>query len=172
MAHAIDEIVIRTELKPGDIGYVIHLHGRLYADEYQYGISFESYVAEGLSEFWKQYDPAKNRIWVCEHQNRIIGFLLLMNRGSSAQLRYFIIEPEFRSIGLGRKLMQCYVEFMRSAGYKHSYLWTTHELPAAASLYRRFGFELTEEKPSSAFGKPLTEQKYELTMRQSDQATI
>lgn len=48
-------------------------------------------------------------------------------------------------------------------GYKASYLWTTHELAAASSLYRRHGFVLTEERGSIAFGKPLREQRYEYT---------
>lgn len=26
----LEEIQIRTELKPGDIGYVVYMHGRLY----------------------------------------------------------------------------------------------------------------------------------------------
>ena len=38
---SLDDISIRTELKPGDIGYVIYLHGDLYQREYGYGIQFE-----------------------------------------------------------------------------------------------------------------------------------
>ncbi len=37
-------------------------------------------------------------------------------------------------------------------------------LPAAAALYRRYGFRLTEEKPSTAFGRPLREQRYDLVV--------
>src|SRR5574341_894183 len=95
----LDDISIRTELRPGDIGYVIYLHGALYGAEYGYGIQFENYVAKGLCEFYEKYDPVRNRVWICEHNNRIIGFLLLMDRGQVAQLRYFLIEPEYRGIG-------------------------------------------------------------------------
>jgi peptidyl-dipeptidase Dcp len=159
----LDDIVIRTELRPGDIGYVIHLHGRLYKEEYNYGIAFEAYVAQGMYEFYQQYDPARDRVWICEHRNKIVGFLLLMHRdGNVAQLRYFILEPEYRGIGLGKKLMELYMEHFKSAGYQGSYLWTTHELSTAASLYQRHGFVRTEEKASEAFGKSLYEVKYEL----------
>lgn len=161
-ARSLSEISIRTELEPGDIGYVTYMHGRLYKDEYDYGISFEAYVAKGLHEFHEKYNPERNRVWVCEDRRQIIGFMLLMDRGDAAQLRYFIIEPEYRGIGLGKMLMELYMEFLRSCNYRSSYLWTTHELEAAASLYLRHGFKLTEQKESTAFGKPLTEQRYDL----------
>ena len=159
----LDDIVIRTELRPGDIGYVIYLHGKLYREEYNYGIAFEAYVAQGMYEFYQQYHPEKDRVWICEHRDKIVGFLLLMHReGNVAQLRYFILEPEYRGIGLGKKLMELYMEHFRSTGYRGSYLWTTHELAAAASLYMRHGFVRTEEKASQAFGKSLYEVKFEL----------
>ncbi len=161
---SLDDVSIRTELRPGDLGYVIYLHGALYSREYGFGLQFESYVAQGLCEFYEKYDPRRNRVWVCEHHNSMIGFLLLIDRGRAAQLRYFLIEPEYRGIGLGSRLLGLYLDFLRACGYKESYLWTTHELAAAAALYRRFGFKLTEEKESTAFGKPLREQRYDLVL--------
>ncbi len=158
------DISIRTEFRPGDIGYVTYMHGALYSKEYNYDLHFESYVAKGLCEFYAKYNPERNRIWACEHNDRMIGFLLLMDRGNAAQLRYFLIEPKYRSIGLGVKLLNLYMDFLRECGYKESYLWTTHELYTAASLYRRLGFQLTEEKESTAFGKPLKEQRYDLVL--------
>ena len=161
---SLDDISIRTEFRPGDMGYVIYLHGALYGKEYGYGVQFESYVAKGLCEFHEKYDPKRNRVWICEHNDRMIGFLLLMDRGLAAQLRYFLIEPGYRGIGLGAKLLNLYMDFLHECGYKESYLWTTHELSAAAFLYKRLGFKLTEEKESTAFGKPLTEQRYDLIL--------
>jgi peptidyl-dipeptidase Dcp len=79
-----------------------------------------------------------------------------------AQLRYFYLEPEYRGMGLGKRLMKLFMEFLVSRNYRTSYLWTTNELGAAASLYMRHGFELTMEKESTAFGKPLVEQRYDL----------
>ena len=161
---SLEDISIRTELRPSDIGYVIYLHGVLYSKEYNYGIQFESYVAKGLCEFYEKYNPNRNRVWVCEHDARMIGFLLLMDRGESAQLRYFLIEPECRGIGLGSKLLNLYMDFLHECGYQGSYLWTTHELSTAAFLYKRLGFQLTEEKESTTFGKQLTEQRYDLIL--------
>ena len=161
---SLNDISIRTELCPGDLGYVTYMHGSLYHREYNYSFQFESYVAKGLCEFYEKYNPERSRIWACEHKDRMIGFLLLMDRGHAAQLRYFLIEPEYRGIGLGSKLMNLYMDFLHACSYKASYLWTTHELFTAASLYKRHGFQLTEEKESTAFGKPLREQRYDLLL--------
>ena len=161
---SLSDISIRTILQPGDIGYVVYMHGAIYGREYNYGIQFETYVAKGLCEFYENYDPQRNRVWVCEHNNKIIGFLLLMDRKEAAQLRYFLIQPDYRGIGLGSKLLNLYMDFLRESGYKGSYLWTTHELTKAASLYKRIGFQLTEEKESTSFGKPLREQQYDLLL--------
>jgi peptidyl-dipeptidase Dcp len=161
---SLDDISIRTKLRPGDLGYVTYMHGALYHREYNYGLQFENYVSKGLCEFYEKYNPERSRIWACEHNEQMIGFLLLIDRGHAAQLRYFLIEPEYRGIGLGSKLMNLYMDFLRECGYKESYLWTTHELSTAASLYKRHGFQLTEEKDSTAFGKPLREQRYDLVL--------
>ena len=162
MRAKLEDISIRNNLIPGDLGYVIHLHGLLYGIEYDYGIEFETYVALGIHEFYKNHDPERDRVWICEHNTRIIGFLLLMHReNNAAQLRYFLITPEYRGIGLGKKLMELFMDFFHSCNYQSAYLWTTHELSVAASLYKRHGFKLIDEKQSTAFGKPLREQRYD-----------
>lgn len=158
------DISIRTELKPGDIGYITHLHGDLYKQEYDYGIEFEVYVAEGLAEFYNEYDTEFDKVWICEHENKIIGFLLSEHRDNSAQFRYYLILPEYRGIGLGNKLMQLFIEHLKEKKYRSAYLWTTKELDTAAHLYKKYGFLLAEEKESYAFGKHITEQRYDLML--------
>ena len=159
----IEDVRVRSDFGPGDLGYVVHLHGRLYGVEYGYGVGFEMYVAQGLKEFYEQYDAKQDRLWLCEHNDRIIGSLLLTHRvNNSAQLRYFLLDPDYRGIGLGNHLMKLYMDFLHERGYKSSYLWTTSEQETAASLYLRYGFTLTEEKASTTFGKPLKEQRYDL----------
>ena len=81
------------------------MHGRLYYKQYGYNRPFEMYVAQSLAEFIELYNPERNRLWVCEDDDRMIGTLVLIDRGKAAQLRYFLFEPEYRGVGLGTKLM-------------------------------------------------------------------
>ena len=160
----LEDIKIRTELQSGDLGYIAYLHGKLYAEEFGFGLNFEGYVLEGLREFTRQYDPLKDRVWICEHNQQIIGVLMGLYRDQSVQLRYFIFLPNYRGIGLGKKLMDEFMIYMREHNYNKAYLWTTNEQMTAISLYAKYGFRLTEEKPSHAFDKPLTELRYELVL--------
>lgn len=159
----IEELSIRTELQPGDIGYITYMHGKIYKDEYGYGIGFEKYVAQGMLEFTENYLPGRDRIWLAEHDGKIVATIVLMHRGeSTAQLRYYLVDPPYRGIGLGRKLMDLFMEYYHTCGYKSCYLLTTHQLRAAAEIYIKYGFELTGEHESEAFGQKVVEQRYEL----------
>lgn len=161
----VNDISIRTHLIPGDLGYIIYRHGKLYSEEYNFSVEFEAYVSAGIYEFYKNYDAARDCVWICEHNDTIVGFVLLMHRENhAAQLRYFYLERNYRGIGLGGKLMQLYMEFLKEKKYKSCYLWTTNEQQAAAALYKKHGFILTEEISSTTFGKALTEQRYELVL--------
>lgn len=157
-------ISIRTKLKSGDLGYVIYRHGKIYAEENEYSLNFEAYVANGLAEFYLNFDEEKDCVWICEDDEKIIGFLVLMHRSeTTAQFRFFYLESEYRGIGLGNKLMQFFIEALKEKGYRSAYLWTTNEQETAAKLYQCYGFVLTEEKETSNFGKTLIEQRFELS---------
>ncbi|MEL6561731.1 MAG: GNAT family N-acetyltransferase [Bacteroidota bacterium] len=160
----LEDINIRTSIKPGDIGYITYLHGDVYEREYGFGLEFEAYVAETLAEFIRQFDVAKDRVWICEYENRIIGFLSMYGRENQAQLRYFILLPEFRGIGLGKKLMSLFVDSMKECQFSNAYLLTTERLKAAVGLYEKFGFTLIEERKSIGFSVPETELRYELQL--------
>jgi N-acetylglutamate synthase-like GNAT family acetyltransferase len=162
----LNDIIIRNDFHSGDAGYIIYLHGKLYKEEYNYGSEFEMHVAKGFVEFFENYDWEKDRIWICEYQNKIIGSLVVMHReNDAAQLRYFLIKPEFRGVGLGKKLMQLFLNFLHECKYQPSFLWTTEEQKSAAEFYKKSGFVLTEEKFSDAFGKRVKEHRYDLKMK-------
>jgi len=159
------EVRIRTELLPGDLGTVAYLHGLLYARENNFGLGFEGYVLKGLGEFALGYDPARDRVWVCEVEGRMVGFLLGMWREEGvAQLRYFILLPEYRGTGLGKRLMKLFMDWLRESGYQRAYLLTTEEQERAVALYLRHGFRLTDEKETTGFGKVLRERRYDWTL--------
>lgn len=156
---------IRRSIKPGDIGYIIYLHGILYAQEYELDHTFESYVAERFGAFATSYDPAKDLFAVAEMDGKIVGSIVISAMEDQvAQLRFFLVHPDARGQGLGRRLMQEAIAFCREQGFRHVWLSTISELKAAAHLYRDAGFVLTEEKTCELWGAMRTQQRYDLDL--------
>jgi ribosomal protein S18 acetylase RimI-like enzyme len=156
---------IRTDLRPGDIGYLTYLHGVLYAREYGWDYTFDGYVAESLARFVLSYDPGKDRLWLVEIDGRIVGSIGIAGHvDAQAQLRWFLVHPASRGRGLGRTLLVEALRFCRERKFLSVFLWTVSDLKAATHLYRLYGFEKTEEKTHPLWGTVITEERYELTL--------
>ena len=165
--HAItpEVITIRTELKPGDIGYIIYLHGSLYAREYALDRTFEGDVARNMGEFAKTYDPRKDYFAVAELNGDIVGSIVINSLPDEVGLvRWFLVHPRARGRGLGHELINGALAFCRERGFKKVRLWTISELKAAAHLYRQAGFVVTREETHEIWGTTRTEQEYELEL--------
>lgn len=158
-------VKIQTTLSPGDIGEIIRLHGVLYAREYGWDETFEVYVAEGLSKFVLNYNPERDRIWVAEHEGRIVGCIAIAGYSETeAQLRWYLVHPEMRGRGLGKRLISEAVQFCRERDYRSIFLWTTSDLKAAAYVYQSIGFHKTEEKTHEIWGKIITEERWDMML--------
>ena len=156
---------IHSGLRPGDLGYVIYLHGALYAKEYSLDHTFEGEVAAKMGEFAKQFDPQKDFFAVAEDEGEIIGSIAIHGLGEGrALLRWFLLHPNARGKGLGKRLLQDALNFCRERNFNTVNLWTISELTAAAHLYRQAGFRVVEENTREFWGGLHTEQRYELTL--------
>ncbi|MGN6511938.1 MAG: bifunctional helix-turn-helix transcriptional regulator/GNAT family N-acetyltransferase [Chitinophaga sp.] len=160
-----EDIMIRHQLQPGDLGNIVRLHGEVYADEYGYNTEFEQYVTETIHDFMKTYDPAKDRVWLASCLGEIAGMIAIVHRPNrQAQLRWFLLRPDFRGIGLGRALMDKAMEFCRQQKCRSVYLLTTNQQGKAASIYTRYGFVKTASTPETLWGQDLYEERYEKKM--------
>ena len=155
--------MILRNYRIGDAGYIAYRHGILYDREYGLGGIFEQYVLAGLLKFLE--NPVNSEIWVAESDGRIAGFIAIIGVDEqTAQLRWFLIEPEFRGGGLGRRLMAEAVGYCRRRKFAQVFLWTFKGLDAARHLYKSFGFVQTEEKASDDWKDGLTEERWELNL--------
>jgi N-acetylglutamate synthase-like GNAT family acetyltransferase len=151
-------------LRPGDIGYLIYLHGILYAQEHGFDYTFEPYVAGPMAEFVKSRTD-RERLWIVEEDGQIVGSVAIVKFSEKkAQLRWLLLHPDVRGHGIGRTLIERAVQFCRDCGYSSLFLWTVSALTAAAKLYKSAGFRLTEEKTRNLWGTTVTEQRYDLEL--------
>lgn len=158
-------VTIRTTLQPGDAGWVVYLHGKLYAEEYGLDHTFEGYVAERIGQFVKAFDEARDYFGFAELDGKIVGCVAIDGHTvEAAQLRFFLVTPEARGSGIGKALLNDALRFCRSCNFPSVFLWTISDLKAAAHLYREAGFRLTGEKTHEIWGAMRTEQTFELTL--------
>ncbi len=156
------DLILRHDLRPGDVGMVVHLHGTIYAREYDFDPTFEAYVAGPLAEFVLRHSD-RDRLWLAELDGRMVGCIAIVGVSpTDAQLRWYLVDPVVRGRGLGRRLLDEAVAFCRNKGYTSVFLWTVSALEGAARLYRAVGFVKVEEVPAERWGVHVVEEKYEL----------
>ena len=151
--------------RPGDMGWVIHRHAALYAQEYGLDVTFEALVARIAARFIERYDPKRERAFIAEVNGAIVGSALLIAHSKTvAQLRLMLVEPEARGLGLGTRLVDECIRFAREAGYRKVTLWTNSILLAARHVYEKAGFRLARAERYRGFGRTLVGETWDLAL--------
>src|SRR5687768_4838719 len=98
-----ESIELRRALLPGDLGSLVRLHGVTYAREHGFDATFEAYVAGPLAEFVLR-GSQREGIWIAEQKEQIVGCVgIVAASEKEAQLRWFLVVPDARGCGLGRR---------------------------------------------------------------------
>lgn len=149
----------------GDVGWITHRHGILYAREYGWDQTFEILVAEILAGLVKTFDPQREGSWIAERDGAVIGSVFVVRLSETvAKLRLLYVEPTARGIGLGRQLVDTCIGFAREKGYRTLTLWTNDVLIPARRIYQAAGFTMVSGEPVHAFGKDMVSETWELAL--------
>ncbi len=164
--NAMSETILKGYL-PGAIGRIVELHANYYSLNWGFGLFFEARVAKEMSEFLGRLEENRDGFWIVSLNGRTEGGITIDGAKAStdgAHLRWFIVSPEARGRGFGRRLMEGAISFCRKKDYGKIYLETFEGLHAARHLYEKFGFRLVHQAEGAQWGKKVNEQRFELLL--------
>jgi N-acetylglutamate synthase-like GNAT family acetyltransferase len=121
-------------------------------------------VARTLADYVLD-DGANGRIWLAERDDQLVGCTaLILREGNRGQIRWVLVNPSARGIGLGKKLMDRAMAWGRERGCKVLFLETTDGLPESQTLYENLGFEVVYNQPEKLWDKVRPLIKMELAL--------
>jgi DNA-binding MarR family transcriptional regulator/GNAT superfamily N-acetyltransferase len=159
------ESFLLRDPEPGDMGWVTYRHGVIYAQEYGWDATFEALVAQIVSDYISNLNPARERCWIAEMDGEIVGSVFVVQASQeTAKLRLLLVEAKARGLGLGTRLVEECIRFARRSGYKKLTLWTNSVLVAARHIYQKTGFKIVDQEEHHSFGKDLVSETWELDL--------
>lgn len=157
MAGLPEGIALRHDWREGDRALVMDLHRQGYVG---YDERFSASDVDRLAGLvGAMIDEAgvgtvpDHRVWFAERSagaeaRSTLGCIALIRRGDRGQLRWLILLPKARGLGLGRTLVQTVLDHGRALGLREIYLHTAPGLTESMALYRSVGFEIVRELPA------------------------
>ena len=161
------EVTIRELGRPGDLGWVVMVHGEVYVEEFGWDTTFEGLCARIVADYAAAPGAPGHAAWIAERDGERAGcvFVVSGDPPEVARLRILLVHPRARGHRLGFRLVATALDFATAAGYERMQLWTNHPLAAARHIYLAHGFALIREEPHHSFGVDLVGQTYELDLR-------
>ncbi len=164
LSDANDVITIRP-FTQSDIEYVISRHKTLYYAERHLSGTFSAYVDEIVYRFVEKFNPQTDCLKILECNGVPAGSIAVAKADdSTAQLRFFMLEPEMRQRGYGNRLMDMALEFCRDKGYKKVFLLTITAQVIARHIYEKHGFRRVSSNDKSEWGDGVVEECWELEL--------
>ena len=153
------------DLRPGDLGWIVHRHGVLYPQEYGWDETFEGLVAEIAGAFVKTSTPKRERCWMAERDGEGVGSVFLVRASDKvAKLRLLFVEPAARGLGIGGRLVDECIRFARAKATGSSRSGPTTSSSSARQDLPGAGFRLVKEERHHSFGKDLVGQNWDLVL--------
>ena len=155
------EVTIR-EAKPGEMGIVASRQSAFAMDELELDGTYEAALFDEMTQFLKNQVNGKGRAWVADYCGSIVGSLAVDHAADkTAVLRWFLVDQEFRRMGIGKRLMEEALKFCSENSYRKVQAWAFTELRFARRLFETYGFSPSKEENITAWGADLKTQRWD-----------
>jgi len=120
----------------GDLKKIVDIERRSFKDPYNPAI---------FCQFYHQFPDL---FWVYEEGGEVRGYIMFTYETfSEAHLVNIAVEPGWRNRGIGKRLIESMIEFLRGRGIRRIKLEVRQSNVGAQRFYQRLGFILEETLP-------------------------
>jgi ribosomal protein S18 acetylase RimI-like enzyme len=134
-------LTIRPAASSADIGQIRELFLE-YAQSLGFSLCFQNFDQE-LASLPGDYAPPEGRLLLAEYAGKSAGCIALHKIAPEiCEMKRLYLCPQFRGLGIGRRLVETLIAEARRIGYRKMRLDTVEpKMQDAVALYRRFGFQ-------------------------------
>ncbi|MGC1953969.1 MAG: GNAT family N-acetyltransferase [Gammaproteobacteria bacterium] len=113
---------------------------REYADAIGVDLEYQGFTAE-LARLPSPYEPPHGALLIARIGDDIAGCVVLRRLDDlTGEMKRLYVRPEYRSWGVGRRLVEAVILAARHGGYSELRLDTLPSMASAQGLYRNLGF--------------------------------
>ncbi|KGO33710.1 GNAT family acetyltransferase [Desulfobulbus sp. Tol-SR] len=155
------EILLRNPI-PGDIGWLISLHGKLYAEQFKFDSNFERDIAKKVLSFLETQNSF-NMLWIAAINNKPVGSIAVSSKpDQTAFVNFLLVITEYRGRGVAEALMNKVVSHCLDHDLDILRLETYSCLKSARKLYKKYDFTLfTKNVDVKMYGQSFDQEFWE-----------
>lgn len=158
------EIILR-EPKPGDIGWVISMHGIIYSRQFHLDSRFEIDIAKKMLSFYENLNDFNLLLIAQRNHERVGSVAVSMKSENSAFVNFLLVLDPYRGHGIGGRLMDHIIKRSRDHGLEFLRLETYSLLEDARNLYLKYGFKRYQtNKDMKKYGQVFDQEFWELRL--------
>jgi phosphinothricin acetyltransferase len=133
--------------RASDVARINEIYNRTIVDSH---ISFdtEPWDTERREEWWKHYAATgRHRVFVADRNGIVVGTAYSSQFREKAAYRSsvettVVVDPEFRAVGIGRRLLTTLLDVVRAEGVHRAYAVVTLPNDASIGLHEELGYRL------------------------------
>ncbi|EKJ72197.1 hypothetical protein FPSE_07621 [Fusarium pseudograminearum CS3096] len=165
MTNSAKCISIEPGYRPGLLARCLEMHIIHYHPVNSWGLAFETSVAAAWADLIQRLETnPRNQVFAAVQDTddpaaftqRIVGTILVdaenMKQPGTAQIRGFIVDERARGLGVGKKLLNAAMEFVKEQGFDRVSLYTSRTQETSLFLYNKAGFQIVEDVEKDLWG--------------------
>jgi ribosomal protein S18 acetylase RimI-like enzyme len=119
---------------------IAHALFREYAEAIGTDLAYQGFAAE-LASLPEPYAPPDGALFIAHVDGELAGCVGLRPLGGGiGEMKRLYVRPAYRSVGLGKHMVDAVIRSARQAGHRELRLDTLPSMASAQALYRRVGF--------------------------------